>query len=163
MTADNTVFHHLAIALRMELTAVNQYLLHSHLLRDWGFDKLADKMRVEMSEEARHADLLIERFLFLKGVPDPAKLDEIKVVPGVREVLDYDLESERKALSAYRDAAADCEKHGDYVTRNLFVLLISDEEHHIEWLEKQLGLMDRLGEGIYLQSQMGAAGSDSGA
>ncbi len=162
MNADNIVFHHLAIALRLELTAVNQYLLHSHLLRDWGFDKLADKMREEMSEEAGHADLLIERQLFLKSIPDPSKLDEIKIVTSVREMLELDLESEHTALKAYVEAAADCEKVGDYVSRNLFVTLISDEEHHIEWLEKQLGLMKHLGDGIYLQSQIGAAGGESG-
>lgn len=161
MNVDKAVMQHLATALRMELTAVNQYLLHSHILRDWGFDKLSNKMREEMAEEAGHADLLIERILFHGGEPDLSTLDKVTISETVPELLEKDLIGERAARAAYANAATDCEKAGDFVSRDLFVSLISDEEGHIEWLEKQLRLMKHLGEGMYLQSQMGAAGDEN--
>lgn len=154
MKADAKVMQHLNAALAMEMTAINQYLLHAHLLEDWGFAKLAAKMREEMAEEQGHADRLIRRILFLGGVPDTGKLNAVSPAKSVRALFESDLKSEQQARRAYADAVADCTAQRDYVSRNLFIALIGDEEGHSAWLDTQLGLMDKLGEPNYLQLQL---------
>lgn len=154
MKADAKIMNRLTTALAMELTAVNQYLLHAHLLEGWGFTKLSAKMREEMTEEHGHADRLIERILFLGGVPNTGKLNKVDAAKSVRSLFESDLKDEQDAVRFYSDAASECEAQKDYVTRDLFVSLTAEEEGHIGWLEQQLELMDRIGEKNYLQLQL---------
>lgn len=161
MNAKDTIMSHLMTALRMELTAVSQYRLHSHVARDLGFDVMAAKMREEMEEESGHADMLIDRILFHGGEPNLTELDQVSRATSVKQMLESNLKDEKDAIAAYSAAAADCEKTGDYVSRDLFVSLIADEEGHAEWLDRQLGLMKQLGDGIYLQTQMGDGGASA--
>lgn len=154
MGANSKVMQHLSDAVAAELTAINQYLLHAHLLEDWGFAKLSAKMREEMTEEQGHADELIRRILFLGGVPDTGRLNKVEPAKSVRDLFERDLKAEREAVRAYSQAAEHAGQVGDFVTRRLFVSLLADEEGHVDWLEQQLGLMDRLGEQAYLQLQI---------
>lgn len=154
MKANSKVMQHLNDALAAELTAINQYLLHAHLLDDWGFGKLSAKMREEMNEEMGHADRLIQRILFLGGTPDTGRLNKVEAAKSVRHLFERDLKAENEAVRTYTQAAEDSGQAGDYVSRKLFVSLIGDEEGHVDWLEQQLGLMDKLGEQGYLQLQI---------
>ena len=149
MKGDPKVIEYLNAALRSELTAVSQYWLHYRLQEDWGFGKLADKSRAESIEEMNHADKLIARIIFLEGHPNLQKLDPLRIGQTVRETLECDLAAEHEARTLYIEARRHCDSVGDFVTRAMFDELIADEEGHIDYLETQLGLFDRLGEERY--------------
>jgi bacterioferritin len=144
-------------ALRHELTAVNQYWLHYRLLDDWGYTKLAAKQREESIEEMQHADKLVDRIIFLDGFPNMQTLDPLQIGQDIREVLEADLRAERSARELYTEARDACHEHRDYVTMKLFEELLKDEEGHIDWLETQLELLDKIGVQLYGQLQAGAA------
>lgn len=154
MASDSKVIDYLKKGLRMELTAINQYLLHSRLAHDWGFDKLGAKEEEESQEEREHADRFLQRILYLGGMPEMQPYD-IPVGSNVRELLEADLQGEKDSLALYREAAAYCDSVQDYASRQVFTDLIADEEEHEDWLETQLALMDKLGEVPYLRSIMG--------
>jgi bacterioferritin len=149
MKGDTKVIDYLNAALRSELTAVSQYWLHYRLQQDWGFGHLADKSREESIEEMHHADKLIARIIFLEGHPNLQKLDPLRIGQTIRETLDADLAAEHEARTLYIEARRHCDSVGDYVTRALFDELIADEEGHIDFLETQIGLFDKLGEEKY--------------
>ena len=149
MKGDAKVIDYLNAGLRSELTAVSQYWLHYRLLDDWGYGKLAAKAREESIEEMHHADKFITRIIFLEGHPNLQKLDSLRIGQTVKEVLEADLAAEHGARALYIEARQYCDKVGDYVSRALFDDLIGDEEGHIDFLETQLGLFDKLGEERY--------------
>lgn len=149
MKGDAKVIEYLNAALRSELTAVSQYWLHYRLQDDWGFGHLAAKSRAESIEEMHHADRLISRIIFLEGHPNLQKLDSLRIGETLRETLECDLAAEHEARTLYIEARRYCDDAGDFVTRALFDELIADEEGHIDFLETQLGLFDKLGEERY--------------
>ncbi len=149
MKGDPKVIEYLNAALRSELTAVSQYWLHFRLQEDWGVGRLAEKSRAESIEEMHHADKLIARIIFLEGHPNLQKLDPLRIGQTVRETLDCDLAAEHDARALYIEARDHCEKVGDYVTKALFEELIADEEGHIDFLETQIGLFEKIGEERY--------------
>ncbi|SFO92356.1 bacterioferritin [Tranquillimonas alkanivorans] len=145
MKGDTKVIEYLNAALRSELTAVNQYWLHYRLQEDWGYGRIANKSREESIEEMHHADKLIERIIFLEGHPNLQKLDALRIGETLRETLDADLAAEHDARNLYIEARDHCDSVGDYVTKNLFEELIADEEGHIDYLETQIDLWEKLG------------------
>ncbi|OKL44218.1 bacterioferritin [Pseudovibrio exalbescens] len=145
MKGEPKVIEYLNKALRHELTAVNQYWLHYRLLEDWGFIKLAKKEREESIEEMQHADKLIERIIFLEGHPNLQSLDTLRIGQSLKEVVECDLAGEYSARSLYKEAREVCRDEGDYVTMNLFQDLMADEEGHIDFLETQLELIEKIG------------------
>ena len=145
MKGDPKVIEFLNAALRSELTAVSQYWLHFRLQEDWGYGHLAAKSRAESIEEMHHADKLIARIIFLEGHPNLQKLDPLRIGQDLRETLEADLAAEHEARTLYIEARRHCDAVGDIVTRALFDELIADEEGHIDFLETQIGLYDRLG------------------
>jgi bacterioferritin len=149
MKGEAKVIEYLNAALRSELTAVSQYWLHYRLQEDWGFGKVADKSRAESIEEMHHADRLIERIIFLEGHPNLQKLDPLRIGQNLRESLEADLAAECDARTLYVEAREYCDKIGDYVSKNLFDALLTDEEGHIDFLETQLGLYETIGEKNY--------------
>jgi bacterioferritin len=149
MKGDAKVIEYLNAALRSELTAVSQYWLHYRLQEDWGFGRLAAKSRAESVEEMHHADKLIARIIFLEGHPNLQKLDPLRIGQTIRETLDCDLAGEHDARNLYIEARDHCDKVGDYVSKNLFEELIADEEGHIDFLETQIDLFEKLGEARY--------------
>ncbi len=154
MKGDAKVIEYLNQALKLELTSINQYFLHSRILQDWGFEKLSKKLHDESIEEMHHADKLIQRVLFLEGLPNLQDLDPLGIGETVREMHESDLAGERKAHALYNEAAQYCHQVNDTVSRELFETLIGDEEEHIDWLETQLTLMEKVGEQNYLQSHL---------
>ena len=149
MKGDPQVIDYLNRALRSELTAVSQYWRHYRLQEDWGLGHLAKKSREESIEEMHHADRLIARIIFLEGHPNLQKLDPLRIGQNARETLEADLAAEHDAATLYREAYAYCDKAGDYVSKKLFQDLLQDEEGHIDFLETQLGLFDRIGGAHY--------------
>ncbi|MBP1806120.1 bacterioferritin [Rubellimicrobium aerolatum] len=145
MQGNPEVIEYLNRALRSELTAVSQYWLHYRLQEDWGLGHLAKKSREESIEEMHHADRLIARIIFLEGHPNLQKLDPLRIGETARETLEADLAAEKEAAALYREAYAFCDKVGDFVSKELFMELLRDEEGHIDFLETQLGLYDRIG------------------
>ena len=145
MKGNEKVIEFLNKALRSELTAVSQYWLHFRLQKDWGLGKLASKSRAESIEEMHHADKLIDRILFLEGHPNLQKLDPLRIGESPKETLECDLAGEHDARTLYIEARDHCESVGDYVSKGLFEELIGDEEGHIDFLETQLDLVDKLG------------------
>lgn len=145
MKGEPKVLEYLNKALRHELTAVNQYWLHYRLLEDWGFTKLAKKEREESIEEMEHADKLIERIIFLEGHPNLQQLDPLRIGQDLKEVVESDLAGEYSARALYKEAREVCREEGDYVTMKLFEDLMADEEGHIDFLETQLELIEKIG------------------
>lgn len=149
MKGDAKVIDYLNAALRSELTAVSQYWVHYRLQEDWGFGRIAAKSREESIEEMHHADRLIERIIFLEGHPNLQKLDPLRIGQTLKETLESDLAAEHDARTLYIEARDHCETVGDYVSKNLFEHLIQDEEGHIDFLETQLDLFEKIGEQNY--------------
>jgi bacterioferritin len=157
MKGDRKVIEYLNVVLRNELTAINQYFLHSRMFRNWGLTGLADHEHHESIDEMKHADQLIERILFLEGIPNLQDLGKLMIGEHAREILECDLRLEMEAIPALRDAVTHCETVKDYVSRELFEHILESEEEHVDWLETQLQLADKVGIENYLQAQMKTA------
>lgn len=162
MKGDKKVIERLNEALFLELGAVNQYWLHYRLLEDWGYTKLAKKERAESIEEMQHADKLVERIIFLEGHPNLQKVGPLRIGQNVKEVLEADLAGEYDARNSYKESRDICYQAGDYVTMKLFEQLLMDEEGHIDFLETQLELLDKIGEAKYGQLNAGSADEAEG-
>ena len=153
MKGDDRVIELLNEALKNELTAVNQYWLHYRMLEHWGIQCLADFERHESIDEMKHADRLSERILFLDGLPNFQMLGRLRVGETVEEVLRADLELEREAVAQLKGAISHCESVRDYVSRDLFAEILASEEDHIDTLEKQFDMIERMGIQNYIQLQ----------
>ncbi len=140
--------------LTRELTAINQYFLHARMLQDWGLEKLGKLEYAASIDEMQHADQLIKRILFLEGLPNLQKIGKLAIGQNVKEVIESDLVVENDAVPALRKHIKLCEEEGDYVTRDLFASILASEEEHIDWLETQLGLLNKVGEQNFIQAQM---------
>ena len=159
MKGDATIIQHLNKALYNELIAINQYFLHSRMFGNWGLKELAKHEYEESIDEMKHADRLIERILFLDGLPNLQNLGKLMIGQTAKEVFECDLKLEYLAVPDLKAGIVDCERLGDYVSRELLEDILESEEEHIDWLETQLGLMQTVGEQNYLQSKMGGTGS----
>ena len=156
MKGDAKIVARLNAVLTNELTAINQYFVHAKMFEHWGFKRLAASVRKESIDEMRHADTLIARILFLEGLPNLQDLHKLLVGENVQEALGCDLKLELAGHPLLKAAIADCETSGDYVSRDLFRRILDAEEEHIDWLETQLELIDKVGIANYQQSQMGS-------
>lgn len=154
MQGDKKVIQYLNKALRNELTAINQYFLHARMYEDWGLKELNEKEYAESIDEMKHADALIKRTLFLEGLPNLQDLGKLKIGENTEEMLRCDLELEQEAVPLLREAVEYCEQVKDYVSRELFESILESEEEHIDWLETQLGLIEKIGLKNYQQSKM---------
>ena len=154
MKGDKKVIQFLNKQLTIELTAINQYFLHARMYKNWGFTRLGKHEYDESIEEMKHADLLIERVLFLEGLPNLQNLDKLLIGENVKECMQGDLQVELGGRSNLIEAISYCESCKDYVSRELFELILTDTEEHIDYLETQLGLIESVGLQNYLQSQM---------
>lgn len=154
MQGDKKVIQYLNQALRQELTAINQYFLHARMYRNWGLGKLADHEYHESIDEMKHADVLVQRILFLEGLPNLQNIGTLRIGENTREILEADLALERDAVPTLREAITYCESIHDFVSRQLFTDILADEEEHIDWLETQLDLVEQIGLENYLQSMM---------
>ena len=154
MKGDAKVIEFLNKALYNELTAINQYFLHAKMLKNWGLKELAAHEYEESIDEMKHADKLSERILFLDGLPNFQALGKLRIGENPREVLNADLALELDALPLLRDAIKHCESVNDYVSRKLFADILESEEEHIDWIETQLALIERIGEQNYLAQQI---------
>jgi bacterioferritin len=154
MKGDTQVIADLNKCLANELTAINQYFLHARMLKSWGFAKLGEHEYKESIDEMKHADKLIDRILFLEGLPNLQHLNKLYIGENVEEILQGDLKLELQAHPDLKAAIAHAEKVGDFGSRELFVAILESEEEHIDWIETQLELIQRLGVQNYLQSAM---------
>jgi bacterioferritin len=137
-----------------ELTAINQYFLHARMLQDWGLDKLGELEYKASIDEMKHADEVIKRILFLEGLPNLQKLDQVKIGTNIEEIIKLDLEVEHKAIPILKKNIALAEKEQDYVTRQLFLDILESEEEHIDWLETQQSRIEKVGVERYMQTQI---------
>lgn len=156
MKGDPKTIELLNKALTNELTAINQYFLHAKMFKNWGLKELAEHEYKESIDEMKHADRLIDRILFLDGLPNLQKLDKVMVGESPKEALACDLKLELIAVPDLKDGIRHCETIGDFGTRGLFQDILDSEEEHIDWLETQLALIERLGEAAYLQTKVGS-------
>jgi len=156
MKGDAKVIEYLNKVLYNELTAINQYFLHYRMFKDWGYGELAEHEYKESIEEMKHADRLIERILFLDGLPNLQHLGKLRIGENVLECIQGDLDLELAAAIDLRAAIAHSEGIADYISRDLFKTILHDEEEHIDWLETQLNLVKDIGAERYLQSKMGS-------
>ncbi|MCC5881929.1 MAG: bacterioferritin [Halomonas sp.] len=160
MKGDAKVIEHLNKALGNELVAINQYFLHAKMYKDWGLKALAKWEYDESIDEMKHADKLIERILFLEGLPNLQDLGKLHIGENVREMLESDLKIEHEGRNDYIEAITYCEQVKDYVSRDLFREILADEEEHIDHIETELSLIDKVGIENYMLRQMQAAGDE---
>jgi len=154
MKADAKVIEHLNKVLGNEMVAINQYFLHARMYKDWGLQELGEHEYHESIDEMKHADRLIERILFLEGLPNLQDLGKLMIGENTQEMLECDLKLEHLAHNDLKNAVEYCESVSDYVSRQLFVDIMASEEEHIDWLETQLALIDKIGLQNYLQTAM---------
>lgn len=154
MKGDPKVIEYLNKTLKLELTTVNQYFLHARMFRNWGLPRIAKTEYDESIDEMKHADELIERILFLDGLPNVQDLDKIYIGESLKECLECDLRAEHRAHPLYKEAIGYFETARDYVSREILERILESEEGHIDFLETQLGLIEKLGEQLYMQAQM---------
>ena len=154
MQGDKKVIEYLNQQLTYELTAINQYFMHAKMQQNWGFKKLAEKIRAESIEEMKHAEHLMDRILFLEGIPNLQDLNKLNIGENVEEQLKLDLALEMQAAPPLREALQYCRNQGDDVSKALFQKLLEDTEEHIDWIETQLELIQKVGIQNYLQSHM---------
>ena len=153
MQVDKKVIEHLNKVLRNELTAINQYFLHSRMLKDWGLGRMGSHEYEESIDEMKHADDLIERILFLEGLPNMQELNRLRIGENVPEILQCDLDLEMEAMPDLREAIAHCEEVRDFVSRELFEQILESEEEHVDWLETHIALIEKMGLENYIQMQ----------
>ncbi|MGE3477607.1 MAG: bacterioferritin [Rhodospirillaceae bacterium] len=153
MKGDKQVIAFLNAVLKNELTAINQYFLHSRILKQWGMNRLAAKEYEESVDEMKHADKLTQRILFLEGLPNLQDLGKLMIGQDVVEIAKSDLGLENAGLPVLKDAIAHCEKVADYISRELFEDILESEEEHVDWLETQLDMIERMGLQNYVQLQ----------
>jgi bacterioferritin len=158
MRGDQTVIQHLNAVLKNELTAINQYFLHARMLRHWGITKLGDHEYHQSIDEMKDADKLIDRILFLGGLPNLQDLDKLLIGENVREILECDLRLEQTGITRLREAIAYCEGVRDFVSRDLFSDILEGEEDQVDFIETQFELIDRIGLERYIQLQSASAG-----
>jgi bacterioferritin len=154
MKGDSKVIQYLNTILGNELVAINQYFLHSRMYKDWGLEKLAAKEYAESIDEMKHADVLVQRILFLEGLPNMQDLGKLMIGENTQEMLQMDLKIEHKALNDLRAAITHCEEVKDFGSRDLLTEILESEEEHVDWLEIQIGLIEKVGLQNYQQSMI---------
>jgi bacterioferritin len=154
MKGDSKVIKYLNKALKNELVAINQYFLHARMFENWGLNELNEKEYEESIDEMKHADALIKRILFLEGLPNLQDIGKIQVGENTEEIMRCDLAVELEAVPVLREAIEYCEQARDYVSRELFEDILASEEEHMDWLETQLELIEKVGLQNYQQSKM---------